>query len=59
MVDLMFLSRSTCVGEYHFNWVFTYNSLLQLLLKGKADKYVLNDKDIDVKWVNDLSEKAH
>lgn len=47
-VAVMFLSWSTCVGEYQFNRIFTWNSLLQLLLKGKADKYVLNDKDIDV-----------
>lgn len=55
IVGLLFLCRFTCVGESHYNVIFTQNSLLQLLLKGKADKYVLN-KDNDVKWVNDLSE---
>lgn len=32
---------------------------MQLLLVGKMEKNVLNDKDMDVKWVNDLGEKAH
>lgn len=47
-VAVMFLSWSTCVGEYQFNRIFTWNSLLKLLLEGKADEDVLNDKGIDV-----------
>lgn len=58
IVGLLFLCFFTCVGESHYNIIFTQNSLLQLLLKVKADKYVLNGKDIDVKWVNDLSESS-
>lgn len=58
IVGLLFLCFFTSVGESHYNIIFKQNCLLQLLLKVKADKYVLNVKDIDVKWVNDLSESS-